>query len=198
MIDVMKQTGVYVESANGGYTYCDSSLDSCKSAKDACINNPVYQEASRKVFYGILVIITIGIITSLLIYEFILPLIFKHGRTIGMRFFDVGYVTDEGIEPSPRAIFVRFLFGRCIIEGLIPALSFVLLVLGSLGAQFGLLGVIFFAIELLLNIYMLVFTPNKRGIHDYISRLIPCDNSCQIYCKTIEELNEAKAKENSK
>lgn len=195
MVDRMLYFGVYVKGDDGALNYCDSTLDSCKAAMEACKNDAAYFDASWGVFIGIILIISIGIAVSLLIYEFILPLILKHGRTIGMRFFGIGYVTEDGIEPPVRNIFTRFLFGKLIMEGLIPFVSLALVIMGTLGATYGLLGIIFFAIGLLLNIYLLLGTPYKRGIHDVIARMRPVDNSCQIYCKTTEELAEAKAEE---
>ena len=46
-----------------------------------------------------------------------------------------------------------------------------------------------------LNLILSVITPEKRGIHDYIARVKPIDNDCQIYVKSIEELNKLKIQE---
>jgi len=143
----------------------------------------------------IFIIVLGGETLSLVILEFVLPLVLKHGRTIGMRFFDVGYVTDDGIDPPFKNIFVRFLFGRLLLTAIIPTICVILVLYGYLGASYALISIIFLAIEILLNIYMLCIGPEKRGLHDYIARMKPVDNSCQIYCKTTQELAANQAAE---
>ena len=46
-----------------------------------------------------------------------------------------------------------------------------------------------------LNVILSCITPEKRGIHDYIARVKPIDNDCQIYVKTKEELSRLKVEE---
>ena len=51
------------------------------------------------------IILATSLSLTLLIFEGILPICLKHGRTIGMRFFGVGYVTEDGIETNSDGVF---------------------------------------------------------------------------------------------
>lgn len=198
------QYGIYVEDPEGkieidnkNYTICYEvdGIDEKEAAKryEELYKDLEYREAYTKRSSGQVIIITTAIVVSLTIFEFVIPLILKHGRTIGMKFFDIGYVTDEGVDINFKTVFVRFLFGKLIVGALIPysgiMLAFLMptyyTVVGFV-AIFGVIG---------LNIFLFFMTPEKRGIHDYIAKCVPCDNSCQIYFKTVEELNRAKAEE---
>ena len=196
--------GIYVEDPKGEFSFEDKTYTICyevtgiSDAEATARYEKLYQDVEYKEAYskrsvGQVVITTCGIVASLTIFELIVPLILKHGRTIGMKFFDIGYVTDEGIDVGFKSVFIRFLFGKLVVGALIPYSGIMLALLMptyytivGFVALFGVIGI---------NILLLLTTPEKRGIHDYIAKCIPVDNSCQIYFKTLEELAKAKAEE---
>ena len=199
------QYEIYVEDPKGEtiiddktYTICYEvegvSKEEASKRYEELYKDLEYREAYTKRSAGQVIIITSGIIVSLTIFELIVPLILKHGRTVGMRFFDIGYVTDEGIEVNFKTLFVRFLFGKLVVGALIPYSGVMLAFL--MPTQYTIVGFVAIFGVIGLNLLLLFTTPEKRGIHDYIAKCIPCDNSCQIYFKTVEELNRAKAEEN--
>jgi uncharacterized RDD family membrane protein YckC len=194
------QYGVYVENTEGSISYDGKSYILCSddpsiSAEEVtnretlCSQDKEYQKAMHKRNVGQIIITTTGISVSLLIFEFIVPLFLKHGRTIGMKFFDVAYVTEEDIDVSFKNVFVRFLFGKLIIEGIVPYLGFTLIILNT---GYGIVGIVMILVPIY-NLIIMLMSPHKRGIHDVIARVKPIDNSCQIYFKTTEELAKNKA-----
>ena len=62
-------------------------------------------------------------------------------------------------------------------------------------SYFSIVGVVALLGVPILNMVLMYITPEKRGIHDFISKCVPVDNSCQIYLKTVDELSKAKAEE---
>ena len=156
------------------------------------VKDQEYVEAYQKANRGQIIILSSGLFVSLLVFEFVLPLCLKHGRTIGMRFFAIGYVTDDDIDIGFKQILVRFLFGKFILLGFVPLTGFLLF---SMGSGYGGIGLILLVGVPILNLILSVITPEKRGIHDYIARVKPIDNDCQIYVKSIEELNKLKIQE---
>ena len=152
-----------------------------------------FREAYSKMSAGQVLIVTSGIVGSVMIFELIIPLCLKHGRTIGMKFFDIGYVTDEGIDVDFKTVFIRFLFGKLVVGGLIPYSGLMLALL--MPTQYTLVGLVALIGVPVLNLILLFTTPEQRGIHDFIAKCIPVDNTCQIYFKTTEELTKAKAEE---
>lgn len=156
------------------------------------IKDQEFVEAYHKVNNGQIIILSTGLFGSLLVFEFIIPLFLKHGRTIGMRFFGIGYVTDEDIDVGFKQVFVRFIFGKFIISGFVPLTGYLLFAMGS---GFGGMGLILLVGIPVLNVILSCVTPEKRGIHDYVARVKPIDNDCQIYVKTKEELSRLKIEE---
>ena len=198
------QYGIYLEDPDGKitidekkYTICYEvegiSKEEASKRYEELYKDLEYREAYTKRSSGQVIIITSAIVVSLTIFELIVPLILKHGRTIGMKFFDIGYVTDEGIDMDFKTQFVRFLFGKLVVGALIPYAGINLALL--MPTQYTIVGIVSVVGVIGLNIFLLFMTPEKRGVHDYIAKCVPCDNSCQIYFKTIEELNKAKAEE---
>ncbi len=195
--------GIYVESEKGNITFNDTKyivVDDISSLskeekeqryKDIAKDQD-YVYALYKMNVGQIIISSGAIFLSLFVFEFILPLCLKHGRTIGMRFFDIGYVTYQDIDPSPKNIFVRFLFGKFIIKAFIPYMGIMLIIYNT---GFGIMGLIIALMVFIGNIVMLFVTKDKVGVHDYLARMKPVDNSCQIYCKTVEELSKKKIEE---
>lgn len=198
------QYEIYVENPKGSVEFEDKKYTICYEFEgiseeeatkryEELYKDIEYREAYSKRSAGQVLIITTGIIVSLTIFELIIPLILKHGRTIGMKFFDIGYVTDDGIDVDFKTVFVRFLFGKLVVGALIPYAGINLAIL--MPTYYTIVGIVAVVGVVSLNLFLLFVTPEKRGIHDYIAKCIPCDNSCQIYFKTVEELNKAKAEE---
>ena len=198
------QYGIYVESESGDIEFNDKkyifyseiegySEQEYQKRVEERNKDVEFREAYAKLNTGQVIIATSGIVGSLLIFELILPICLKHGRTIGMRFFDIGYVTDEGIDVDFKTLLIRFLFGKLIVGALIPYSGLMLAIL--IPTYYTFLGLVALIGVPVLNILLLLLTPEKRGIHDYIAKCVPVDNACQIYFKTLEELNMAKAEE---
>lgn len=198
------QYEIYVEDPEGKveindkkYTICYEiegvSKEEATQRYEELYKDIEYKEAYLKRSQGQVIIITSAIVVSLTILEFIVPLILKHGRTIGMKFFDIGYVTDEGIDTNFKTVFVRFLFGKLVVGALIPYSGIMLSLM--MPTYYTLVGFIAIFGVIGINLLLLFTTPEKRGVHDFIAKCVPCDNSCQIYFKTVEELNKAKAEE---
>ena len=198
------QYGVYVESSEGTFEYENKkyvlvteiesiSKEEATQRKTALYQDIEYREAYSKRSVGQVIIVTTGIVVSLTIFEFIVPLILKHGRTVGMRFFDIGYVTEEGIEVNVRTLFVRFLFGKLVVGALIPYSGLMLSIL--MPTYYTFVGLVALIGVPVLNILLLCITPEKRGIHDFLAKCVPVDNSCQIYFDNVEDLVKAKKEE---
>jgi uncharacterized RDD family membrane protein YckC len=196
--------GIYVEDPKGELSFEDKTYTICYEVEgitkeeastryEKLYQDSEYREAYSKRSIGQVIIITTAIVISITIFELIVPLILKHGRTIGMKFFDIGYVTDEGIDVGVKEVFIRFLFGKLVVGALIPYSGIMLSFL--MPTQYTIVGFVAIFGVIGINLLLLFTTPEKRGIHDFIAKCVPCDNSCQIYFKTIEELSKAKAED---
>lgn len=202
-IEKQIQYELYVEADEGTLTFQGknyvlySSLDGhndelLKEREMACGNDEEFKFANHKVLMGQIIIPITGAFASLLVCEFILPLCFKHGRTIGLFFFGIGYVTEEDIDVKIKNVFIRFLFGKFIVDVFIPFTGILLVIMNT---GYGIIGLVCLLGIPIANIVLLLSSKDKRGIHDFIARMKPCDNTCQIYIKTTEELAKCKAEE---
>jgi len=183
--------GVYVLK-NNSYTFCDETTELCKQAwidfnndKDACY----YYDHSTSLTT---LIITISAFISYGILEFVIPIIFKNGQTIGMKCFRIGLIDKQGIRVKNIQIFIRFLFGKFLVSRILPIYGFIFMVFNLTG---GLYGFVLAVGILLCDLGMMIFSETKSGIANAISSTYAVDLEETYIFNTIEELNNKKCEE---
>lgn len=183
--------GVYILK-NNTYTFCDETTDLCKQAwidfnndKDACY----YYDHSTSLTT---LIITISAFISYGILEFVMPMIFKNGQTIGMKCFKIGLIDKQGIRVKNIQIFIRFLFGKFLVSRILPVYGFIFMVFNLTG---GLYGFVLAVGILLCDLAMMIFSKTKSGIANAISSTYAVDLEETYIFNTIEELNDKKCEE---
>jgi len=140
-----------------------------------------------------LISIVIGVLIAVLILEFIIPLIFKNGQTIGKKVFAIIVAKSNSVKISNIQLFVRTIFGKFLIELMIPIYIIVALFFGSAGRFW-----LFFLFGLaLLQIILLAVTKNHTVIHDAISFCVVCDKQTQKLFASEDELIKYKEKVHS-
>ena len=122
---------------------------------------------------------------AVIILEFILPLIFKNGRTLGSLLMHIGLIRSDGVKATPVQLFARAVIGRWGIETMIPLLSFAFAMVNPSG---GLMGMIIIFVFLIIETICIGFTKNHTSIHDLIPGLVCVDNDSQFYANDIGEL----------
>ena len=151
----------------------------------------------------IFMMISIGLLLSYIALEFVIPLFFKNGQTIGKKVFGIGLVKENCVKIKPIALFARTLLGKFAIETMFPvALLYMFLFSGG-----GILMLILIAALALLDIIMFFVTKNKTPIHDMLAATVAIDMKTQmIYAsedeliakKTLQDREEATAPEQQK
>ena len=140
-----------------------------------------------------LVVVFVGLLIAVLILEFVLPIIFKNGQTVGKKVFSLCVVKNNSVRMTNVQLFVRTIFGKFIIELLIPAYVIVALVFGQLGRIW-----LFFLIALaILQLILLIATKHHTVIHDAISFSVVCDKQTQKIFASEQELIKYKEKVHS-
>ncbi len=184
--------GVYVLNDSSEYIYCDTTKEECKNAWLEFNRDEVACSYYDKMVNDSLIITTVGASVSLLILEFAVPLLFKNGMTVGKKILNITLIDKRGIRVKNIQIFARCVIGKIGFVALVPTY---MLIFSFFNIGGGLLGTLIFAAIELTNLCMLGLTPNHIGISDAIGGVYPVDNSTQIYFDTVEELNDAKCKE---
>lgn len=134
------------------------------------------------------IIISVGILLAYLILEFVVPLFFKNGQTVGKKVFGICLVRTDCVKITNLALFARTVIGKFAVETMFP----ILLVFLSFTGVLGMLGLILFAALFVLNAVLFFATKNKTPIHDIFAGTVAVDKSIQVIFQSEEELIEKK------
>ena len=176
-------------------------LEKAKGESDAAVTAEAwakYQEltpiakvnAQYRYVYSLLFMMTsLGIILSYIVLEFVLPIIFKNGQTVGKKVFGICLVRPNCVKITNLSLFARALLGKCAIETMFPVLLVFLFIFGGLG----ILAIVLLAAIFLLNIILFFATKNRTPIHDLLAGTVAADIKLQMIFLSDEELAEKKA-----
>lgn len=137
-----------------------------------------------------LVMITSSVLLSFVALEFVVPMIFGNGQTVGKKVFSLGVMHVNGVRIRGTALFTRSVLGKCTIETLVPVMILFMLFFGNGGmVSIIVLGLIFI-LQCFVFFRAKLFTP----IHDIISYTVCVDLASQMIFETEAELIEYKKK----
>jgi uncharacterized RDD family membrane protein YckC len=142
----------------------------------------------QMVYNLMILIVTFSILIAYVVVEFIVPLLFKNGQTLGKKIFGIGVMRVDGIKVTPLILFVRSILGKFTIETMIPVLMVLMIYFGAIG----MVGVIVIALIFIFNLAILIATKTNSAIHDAISQTVTVDMSTQLIFDTPEQLLEYK------
>ena len=131
-----------------------------------------------------LIMITVGVMISILITDFVIPLIFKNGQTIGKKVFGLCLVKKNSVRMKKIQLFVRTLLGKFALELMVPIYIIIMFYFGLMG----LLGLIILLGLGLAQLLLLIFTQYRTVIHDLLSQTVVADMSSQMIFDTEDEL----------
>lgn len=137
-----------------------------------------------------LIILTVSILVAIILVEFVVPLIFKNGQTLGKKIFGIAVIRTDGVKATNFQIFVRAVLGRYTIETMIPVLIALLFVFGAMRA----VGVIVIVGLLIAQIACLVATKTNSAIHDLIAVTVTVDMATQMIFDSEEQKLEYQKK----
>ena len=132
--------------------------------------------------------ISIGLLLSFLIFEFVLPIILKNGRTLGKKIFQIGVMQINGVKINTFALFARALLGKYAVETMVPILILGLIILGR-GTV--VVVIVLFAI-LIMQIVLIIATKTNSLIHDVLSSTVVVDMTTQLIFNSKEEMIQYK------
>lgn len=185
-------TKVKLPDDKGVYQFCEIKDPSCEQALKNLYEMDIFYVLFDKVQSFLIYAPIVSIFFPLLILEFILPMIFKNGQTLGMKLFNIALISKNDIKVKPIQVFVRFLFGKFIINGIVPVLG-VMYIFISDGA--GITGAMLLLLFLIANFACYGVGQNKTFVPDALAGCYPIDTQEQIFFDTVEELAAAKAAE---
>ena len=135
-----------------------------------------------------IIIVTFSVLLAYVVVEFIVPLIFKNGQTLGKKVFGIGVMRVDGVKITTPILFIRTILGKFTIETMLPVLMILMIYFGAIG----IVGVIVTALIIIFNIGLLIATKTNSAIHDALSQTVTVDMSSQLIFNSTEEMIEYK------
>ena len=132
--------------------------------------------------------LSVGLLLAFLLLEFILPIIFKNGQTVGKKVFGICLVRPNCVKITILSLFARTFVGKYAIETMFPVALLFMFLFGGLG----ILSLILIAAIFLLNIILFFATKNRTRIHDIFAYTVATDMKLQMIFQSEEELIEKK------
>lgn len=136
------------------------------------------------------VIVTIGILLSVITLEFVLPIFLGNGQTIGKKIFGLSLMRIDHVKISNMQLFVRALLGIYTIELMIPIFLVILSLLGALN------GFIVLVIILIFSTVQLFMAASSNGyvVHDRLAGTVVVEHNSQRIFNSAEERIEYQKK----
>lgn len=131
-----------------------------------------------------LLITTISILLSIIAWEFVIPLLFGNGQTLGKKIFSLGLVRNDGVKVNNLQLFTRAILGKFTIEIMIPVYIFMMLFWGSIGF----LGTVLLIALCAGQILAVGLTKTNSAIHDLLAGTAVVDISSQMIFRSTEDL----------
>lgn len=135
-----------------------------------------------------LVIISLGLLVTSIILEFVIPLLFKNGQTFGKKLFGICVVRTNCVKITGPVLFIRAILGKCTMETMVPVFIIIMILSGKLG----IVGFAVLFLILLLQIVMIIITRTNSAIHDLLADTVVVDLGSQRIFESNEALIEYK------
>ncbi len=186
----------YEQQYGTTFDYTEDQYDNLsREEQDSYMNarNALYQDMEAMYAYNmmidlILLVTSLSILLSFLCLEFIIPILFKNGQTLGKKIFGIAVMRTNAVKMNNVSLFIRTFLGKYAIETMIP----VLIVLMILAGVIGIVGPIVMGLILLLQIILMCATKTNSLIHDLLSDTVVVDYASQMIYDSEEALIEAK------
>ena len=133
-----------------------------------------------------ILIVSLSMLITFVVLEFIVPLIFKNGQTLGKKVFSIAVVRNDCVKITPFVLFVRAILGKYTISTMVPFIMILTLLFGSTP----LMPIAVILLVLLIQVILLVTTKTRSLIHDSLASTVVVDLQSQMIFDSVEAKNE--------
>ena len=158
--------------------------DHYDAAYDALIADEEVVHAYNMVLNLTLVMITGGILLSMLVLEYAVPLWLGNGQTLGKKIFSLCVIRTDGVKMNNMQLFVRTILGKFTVETMIPVYILLMLFWGTLD----LTGTLMLLALGIAQCVILAVTRTNSLIHDLLAGTAVADYSSQMIFRSTEDL----------
>ena len=168
----------------------DEERQNYSTAYDALIKDEETIYVYNMVMNLSLVITTLGILLAVVALEFIVPLLFGNGQTLGKKIFGICLMRGDCVKINTMQLFVRSVLGKFTVETMIPVYVAMMIFWGAMGST----GTMILLGFLLLQAALVLFTRERTAIHDMLAGTVAVDFSSQKIFATLDDLIEYRKK----
>lgn len=164
--------------------------DAAKANMDTAVE-ALEQDKDAIYAYNMLITLTVLIATfslliSVALLEFIVPLLFGNGQTLGKKVFGIALMRIEGTKVTALPLFIRAILGKFTIELMVPIYVIILILM----QRMGIIGIAILVVLLIAQIVCLAMTRVGAVLHDVFAGTVAVDMASQRIFENKEELLE--------
>lgn len=135
-------------------------------------------------------IASFGLLIAFVALEFVVPLLFKNGQTVGKKVFGIGVMHTSHIRISGPMLFARTILGKFAVETMVPVYIAIMMYFGTIG----IVGPAVIILLFVLQACVIIFTNTNSAIHDLMAKSVTVDLASQKIFASQEELIACKEK----
>ena len=180
-----QQYGVEIPLEQSAYdALSETAQENYRAAMDAINADPAAVRSYNMTYQLPLLIVTLSVLFGVLLFEFLFPLIFGNGQTLGKKIFGVALMRVDGIKVTGVQNFVRAVLGKYAVELMIPI--FVCLNL-YLNGSVNLIMLALLALMVISQFICLIATRTGSLLHDVMACTVAVDLASQMIFDSKEE-----------
>ncbi len=135
-----------------------------------------YIRLSNMLFYMTLAIAGTSAFLAVLIWQFLIPLLFGYGQTLGKKIFGICVMRTGHVKATNPVLFIRAMVGVYAIETMFPVLIVIMIVFGALGV----VGLFTLLLFLGLELFVMITTKTNSAVHDLLCDTVVVDFAGQM------------------
>ena len=168
-----------------------SDKENYDNAYKALVEDSEAMKAYSMVTNLMILTVSLGLFIAVLIWEFIVPLFLKDGRTVGSLIFGIDVMRSNGVRISHISLFIRAILGKYAIETMISVYIIMMIFMNTIG----IVGPLVICGILLMQLILIISTKNNQLIHCILSDTVVVDYGSQRIFDSQEDLLEHKKRE---
>ncbi len=169
--------GISVDITQEAYDKLDpAQKEAYEKANEALAKDTEAIYAYNMVINLALVMITVSILGAMVLLEFVVPMCFGNGQTLGKKIFGLAVMRADGVKINGVTLFVRTVLGKFTVETMIPLLIVLLILFGGIG----ILGTAILVLILLLQVIIMITSKTHALIHDKLANTVVVDAASQM------------------
>ena len=154
------------------------------AAYDALVADEEAMHAYSMTMSLSLVIISLGVLAAVLLWEFVVPLWLGNGQTLGKKIFSLCLVRTDGVKINTMQLFTRSILGKYAVETMVPICIVMMLFWGIVGLS----GTLCLVVSVIAQALCLIISHNNSAIHDLLAGTAVVDITSQMIFQTTEDL----------